>query len=196
MSGFRSLYNIVLSESNKNCWRISEDKKAKFENDELTIENKTNVKFLCVNLTKYKYFLVEMQFFNPTNYSFDIGLNERTAIFISNGPSYSNLYELKPNNSAANIVRKFDTNLFAVSNIWHKIRIEKRGKEGTFRVDENIFDLPDNSGGDYLYFRKWDDSFIKIKDIKILTTSLPSCYNHNKRRISFSVLSLCLLAIK
>ena len=195
MIKLRSLYDNILSESNKKCWIIGEDKKATFLNDELTIEAITQVQFSCVNLTKYKYFLVEMQIFNPTNNRMDVGINGGgKAIFISQGAGYPVLYELV--NGNVNLVRSFPVILFNETNVWHKIQIEKKGKEITLRFDENIYDMPYDSKGDYIYFRKWSASFIKIKDIKILTTSLPSCKCQKQRKLSFCFLSLCLFYIK
>ena len=174
MDGFKSLVNKSLLVNDAKYWTLTGDNKATFANNEISVSPSTFVYLTSINLSKYQYFHIEFELFNPTNNRIQFGVthSDNSLILTQDTTStYIDLYK----NGANNRAKTYSSNLFAQTNTWHNIQIEKKSTKISFKVDETIFTLSDTFKGDCFYFRKWHEGSLKVRNIEILTTYKPSC---------------------
>ena len=101
-----------LIESSTKIWSLGISSNVAFENDEMTIIGATLAYLSYINLTKYKFFRVCFELFNPTDKDIIVGIYYfRTGICLQQSTSYSTfVYDF---DGVENIIKNFSSNLFS-----------------------------------------------------------------------------------
>ena len=183
-----------LIENEVKLWTLPQDKYITIENDEMTIEYVTRAYFTYLNLSKYDFFRVCFEIFNPKDNRIEFGIKQnQNGIYFQQDVYDSHIYLYR--NDSKIPVKSFSTNLFSQTNIWRSIQIEKNKIKGYFKIEENIADFPKSYFGDNFYLRTWWDGSMKVRNIQIFVPPQKT-FNIHRERISLVILFICLIAIK
>ena len=121
------------------------------------------LKVSYVNLLNYPNYCVTFKLYNPSNNRISVGVrdDDNYYCFIQDVATTNMTAKF---NGEFTFRRSLSTNLFAKTNTWHNITIEKRRGRILMTIDANSYLIPNQSFGKHVFFRKWFRDSLKIKD--------------------------------
>ena len=166
----------------KTNWNI----RAEVEDNSLTVNAGNNATFKLIDFKKIKYFLIEFEFYNSGCYQAQIGFDGSDGYYF-----YQDIYNSSFRNTGNGNI-DFGINLLEKTKVWHKVKIERRGMNGTFMFDNFIYDIPQGNRYGRFFVLKWANEYIRIRNFRVSVLNLCSLQRRNiNNLISLILFVIC-----
>ena len=139
-------------------------------NGEITVSRVNSVRYISVDLLRYKQYIVDFELFNSGDNRIRFGIIDginNLDVIQDIATTIFSIYGL--------YVKTLDYNIYNITNQWKNIKIIRNLSKSTLFIENSRFDINHPIRGRYLWFYKWYIEYIKVRNIRITVLSSMTC---------------------